>query len=218
MATWMTHLRVAELILPYLGDIDETAYYVGCIAPDSGRMVDDFTYMPSKDVSHWKRDEVSYEQRFCDNYAFFEKYGKDEKDRFKRSLFLGYYIHILTDTVYVRDIIHPFMKSSGNDFWRGNITNIRNGWYELDYRFLEKTSEYHPLNVISAVKEFPNTYFDYFTYDDITERITFAAKLYSESKVNPNCVFVTHDEARHEEIIGVMSETIVSELRKYQII
>ena len=218
MATWVMHLRVAELVAPYLGDIDETAYYVGCIAPDSGKMVDNFTYLPSKDVSHWKREVVSYEQRFCDNYAFYEAYGKNESDIFKKSLFLGYYVHILTDTVYVRDIIHPFMRERGRDFWRANITNIRNGWYELDYRFVNEHPKYHPLEVISAVNEFPNTYFDYFAPEDITERITYAAKLYSNPSVNPNQEFWTIDKARQDELIGEMKEIILRELRKYNII
>lgn len=218
MATWMMHLRVAELVAPYLGSIDETAYYVGCIAPDSGRMVDDFTYLPSKDVSHWKRDEVSYEQRFLDNYAFFEKYGKNEEDKFKKSLFLGYYVHILTDTVYVRDVIHPFIEERGKPFWRANITNIRNGWYELDYRFVSENPNYRPLEIISAVSEFPNVYFDYFTPDDITERILYAAKLYKNPSVNPNQEFLTIDKSRQEELIGQMVEIILNELKKHKII
>jgi len=218
MATWIMHLRVAERILPLLGDIDETAYYVGSIAPDSGRMVDDFTYLPSKDVSHWKRDDVSYEQRFKDNYAFFEKYGKSEKDVFKKSLFLGYYIHILTDTVYVRDIIHPFIDFKGKAFWRENITNIRKGWYELDFRFLAENLPYHPLEVISRVESFPNEYFDYFASDDITERIKYAAKLYATPRVNPNQDFLTIDKNRQDALIVETTDIIISELKKYSII
>ena len=76
MATWVLHLRVAETVKKLLDlNVEETAYYVGSIAPDSGRMVDNFTYLPSKDVSHWKREGVSYEQRFEDNGDFFRKYG-----------------------------------------------------------------------------------------------------------------------------------------------
>ena len=109
MATWVLHLRVAEAVKNILGlKIDETAYYVGAIAPDSGRMVDNFTYLPNKDVSHWKREGVTYEQRFEDNGDFYRTYGENELDLFKKSFALGYYVHILTDTVYVRDIIAPF--------------------------------------------------------------------------------------------------------------
>lgn len=218
MATWIMHLRVAEKVKKYLGEIDETAYYVGTIAPDSGRMVDDFTYLPPKDVSHWKRDDVSYEQRFKDNYAFFEKYGRDEKDVFKRSLFLGYYVHILTDTVFVRDIIHPFIDSHEKPFWRENITNIRAGWYELDFRFLVENPDFHPIKVIAGVDEFPNDYFDYFAPDDLTVRMKNCAELYSRPKINPSQDFLTIDKAREDKLVDEMTDIIVTELKKYNII
>lgn len=218
MATWIMHLRVAERILPYLGEIDERAYYVGSIAPDSGTMVDNFTYLPTKDVSHWKRDDVSYEQRFEDNYAFFDKYGKNEREISRRSFFLGYYIHILTDTVYVRDIIQPYINAHGKPFWRNNIETIRAGWYELDFRFYAENRDYHPFKVISAVTEFPNEYLDYFSPTDITDRIRYAVKLYSGSKVNPEQVFLTIDKPRQERLIAEMQEIILTELKKHNII
>lgn len=218
MATWLMHLRVAERVKEHLGEIDETAYYVGSIAPDSGRMVDNFTYLPPKDVSHWKRDGVSYEQRFEDNADFFRKYGENERDIYKRSLFLGYYIHILVDTIYVRDIIHPFIEKNGKPFWRANIEEIRAGWYELDYRFLCENSNYYPLSVINGVREFENDYFDYFTKDDITERINFASELYKNPKINPTQRFLTIDKARQNELIGQMTEIIITELKKHNFI
>ena len=218
MATWIMHLRVAEKVKEFLGEIDETAYYVGSIAPDSGRMVDDFTYLPPKDVSHWKRDDVSYEQRFRDNYAFFEKYGKNETDIFRKSLFLGYYVHILTDTVFVRDIIHPFIETHAKPFWRENITNIRAGWYELDFRFLVENPDFHPIKVIDQVNTFPNVYFDYFAPDDLTVRMNNCSELYKNPKVNPSQDFLTVDKAREDKLVDEMTDIIVSELKKYNII
>lgn len=218
MATWVMHLRVAEKVKKYLGEVDETAYYVGSIAPDSGRMVDNFTYSPPKDVSHWKRDDVSYEQRFIDNYAFFEKYGKNETDPVKRSLFLGYYVHILTDTVFVRDIIQPFMDKHDGPFWRANIDKIRAGWYELDFRFLVANPNFHPIKVIGAVEDFPNDCLDYFERGDFTERMKNCAELYSNPRVNPNQEFLTIDKARQDKLAEEMTDIIVSELKKYNII
>ena len=36
MASWMVHLRIADKLLELLKDIDETAFVMGNIAPDSG--------------------------------------------------------------------------------------------------------------------------------------------------------------------------------------
>ncbi len=218
MATWIMHLRVAERLKPFLGALDEEAYYVGSIAPDSGQMVDNFTYQPPKDVSHWKREGVSFEQRFRDNAEFFKKYGANERDLRKRSLFLGYYIHILTDTVYVREVIRPFIEKHGRPHWRANIEEIRAGWYELDFRFLVNNKGYYPLSVINAVKEFKNEFFDYFGKDDLTERMHFAAELYSNPKVNPSQRFLTVDEEGETRLIEIMTETILCELKKYNAI
>lgn len=208
MATWVTHLRIAEKLIKTLSDIDETAFYIGTLAPDSGRMVDDFTYLPSKDVSHWKREGVSYEQRFKDNAEFFEKYAKNESDKYKRSYYLGYYVHILTDTMYVRDIIHPYIEKHEKPFWRENITAIRKGWYEIDFRFLEANPCFYPLSLLKTVKPFKSVSLDYFAEDDVYERISYATELYSSCKTDKECEFFTHNEKDAERLISYMSADI----------
>lgn len=39
MASWMVHLRVADELLRHLDNIDETAFVMGNIAPDSDGML-----------------------------------------------------------------------------------------------------------------------------------------------------------------------------------
>ncbi len=215
MATWIFHLRVAQKIAEnFKFDIDETAYYIGAIAPDSGQMIDNFTYVPTKDVSHWKREGVSYEQRFEDNTEFYKKYGENETDITRKSFYLGYYIHILTDTIYVRDIIYPYMDLKGRPFWKENITGIRAGWYEIDYRFLAANKDFYPFELLKKVKTFPNTYLDYFAYDDIIERVKFAVELYTRATVHPDLEFFTHTPEKAEEMAVYMTETITELLKK----
>ena len=216
MATWVTHLRVSQRVLKNIShtEIDETAYYVGSIAPDSGKMVDDFTYLPPKDVSHWKRENVSYEQRFEDNAQFYLTYGEKENDVKRRSFFLGYYVHILTDTIFVRDVIHPYMNGKGHDHWKANITEIRGGWYEIDFRFMDKHHDFYPLQLLKNVDEFPNTYLDYFDYDDITERVKNCIELYSSCQVHPNQRFLTISEEGMIKLMDLMAETITKILKE----
>ncbi len=213
MATWIMHLRVAEKLRNLLGDLDETAYYVGAIAPDSGKMVDDFTYLPPKDVSHWKRDDVSYEQRFWDNTQFYKKYCENEKDIFRKSLCWGYYVHVLTDTIYVRDIIHPYINKHGKPHWRENITDIRKGWYEIDFRFLAENPDFIPFQMIKKTEPFDNSFLDYFAPNDVYERIRNAIDLYSNSAVNPNCRFFTHTPEEAVILANRMNEEITNFLK-----
>ena len=217
MATWVVHLRVAEKVLNHLSDINETAYYVGTLAPDSGRMADAFTYLPPKDVSHWKREGVSFEQRFIDNSEFYKKYGENETDPFKKSLFIGYYVHILLDTMYVREVIRPFIEKNGRPFWRENIDKIRAGWYELDFRFVSRTQKFRPLEIIDSVTEFPNVYFDYFTPDDIIDRVRYASDLYRNCKTDDTIEFLTITPDGMEEFIEKSSEEIIDILKRNNI-
>lgn len=214
MATWIVHLRVAEKVIGQLENINETAFYVGAIAPDSGKMVDDFTYLPPKDVSHWKRDGVSYRQRFEDNAAFYEKYAENESCRAAFSFYLGYYVHILTDTMYVRDIIHPFIEKNGKPYWKENITGIRKGWYEIDYRFLADNKNFRPFALLKTVKPFETNRIGYFGPTDVFERIKYAVDLYSSAESDPNCVFFTHNESDAEKMIEYMAEAIIKILKE----
>ena len=213
MSTWLTHLRVAEKLLPQLEGVLSLPFYVGSIAPDSGRMVGDFIYLPPKDVSHWKREGVSYSQRFDDNAEFYEKFARNEQDIAKFSFYLGYYVHILTDTIYVRDIIHPFIEKHGKPFWKENITAIRKGWYEIDFRYLAENKDFSPLAELKSVKEFTTKTLDYFAQDDVYLRIVNATELYTDTAIDPDCAFFTHTPTEADALVGNMVEEIAKILK-----
>ena len=68
MASWMIHLRVADLLLDRIPDLDETAFVMGNIAPDSGTVSPDWSrYFPPKSVSHFK---LSVSMRFLFRVLF----------------------------------------------------------------------------------------------------------------------------------------------------
>ena len=45
MASWMVHLRIADELLKHISNIDETAFVMGNIAPDSGVPNEDWQYL-----------------------------------------------------------------------------------------------------------------------------------------------------------------------------
>jgi hypothetical protein len=54
MATWISHLRVAENLLAALPDLDEVAFTFGNLAPDSGVPNADWTvFDPPQEVTHF---------------------------------------------------------------------------------------------------------------------------------------------------------------------
>lgn len=73
MASWMVHLRIADELLKHIDSVDETAFVMGNIAPDSGVPSEDWKeYHPPKSVSHFKTRPD--DETFFDINAYCEKY------------------------------------------------------------------------------------------------------------------------------------------------
>ena len=65
VASWMVHLRIADLLLERFQHIKNTEFVVGNIAPDSGVPNEDWTYYtPLKEVSHFwdEKKQIQIEQ------------------------------------------------------------------------------------------------------------------------------------------------------------
>lgn len=56
MATWVTHLLIADNVLQEFTEIDRRGFCVGNIAPDCNIENADWTaFTPSREVTHWMR-------------------------------------------------------------------------------------------------------------------------------------------------------------------
>ena len=102
MATWITHLMIADGILERIPNLDRHGFCVGNIAPDCNIENEDWTsFTPSREVTHWmqgKRKKASDCDAFCDEYIL------KRKDKIKSaeeySFLLGYYSHLITDAAF----------------------------------------------------------------------------------------------------------------------
>lgn len=72
MATWVTHLLIADNVLQEFTEIDRRGFCVGNIAPDCNIENADWTaFTPSREVTHWmrgQRKEASDCDPFCEEY------------------------------------------------------------------------------------------------------------------------------------------------------
>ncbi len=140
MATWITHLRIAENLLQQIPELDEVSFLYGNLAPDSGLPNEDWTqFEPPRKITHYL-DEASHV--FLD-LTFYNDYlgGLEKVDhKFSYSLRLGYYIHLLTDQFWWRKIISTTETSNQNLFatkTRGEAFDlVKTDWYDLDHRYL----------------------------------------------------------------------------------
>lgn len=148
MASWLTHLRVAEMIKQKVSEIDFPYFLMGSIAPDSG-IPDESqrNYTPSKEVTHCKsqKDGNSAEM---DETVFFNSYLVPEKIMTRsdstRSFLWGYYFHLITDKLWLEDYFKPYQESYGSDFEKPEkdfVDYIREEMFSVDFEYLEENGK-----------------------------------------------------------------------------
>lgn len=148
MATWITHLRIAEIISQKLPELDEVSFLYGNLAPDSGLPNEDWSqFNPPRKVTHYL-DEDSHVFTDLVFYSDFIK-GLDQKDQKRDFSFrLGYYIHLLTDQFWWRKIVSTTEANNAALFstkTRGEAFDLlKTDWYDLDHKYLRD----HPGYVI----------------------------------------------------------------------
>jgi hypothetical protein len=184
MASWMVHLRIADELLKHINGIDETAFVMGNIAPDSGVPSEDWTeYHPPKNVSHFKtRPE---DEKFFDMDVFRNEYFNDDlikKYSIKEySFFLGYYVHLLTDiqwtdTIYT-DLLNDYPKECSEDKYK-LVWSAKGDWYDLDFLYLEQHPDFKAFSLYENAVDFDNVFMDIFSKDAFENRRQYICGFY----------------------------------------
>ena len=102
MATWITHLMIADGVLERHPYLHKNAFCVGNIAPDCNVENEDWTaFTPSREVTHWMQSE---RKTTSDGVAFCNEYILKRKDKIRSAeeyaFLLGYYSHLITDAAF----------------------------------------------------------------------------------------------------------------------
>ncbi len=102
MATWITHLMIADRVLERLPELNRQGFCVGNIAPDCNVENADWTaFTPSREVTHWmqgERKKASDCDAFCEEYIL--KRMANIRSSEEYAFLLGYYSHLLTDAAF----------------------------------------------------------------------------------------------------------------------
>ncbi len=179
MASWMVHLRIADRLLAHWPDLDAAAFVMGNIAPDSGVPNADWTrFEPPKTVSHFKAypDPAG---AFCSKYfndALREKYSRRED-----SFFLGYYVHLLTDAEWVREVYAPLLHAHPDEAAADKgrlISAAKEDWYDLDFLYLEQHPDFRAFSVYENTADFDNVFMDIFCKDAFEDRRRYICDFY----------------------------------------
>jgi hypothetical protein len=142
MGTWISHLRIAENLLAAVPGLDEVAFTLGSLAPDSGIPVpgDAYLFDPPKEVTHFLHAGDS-ESRIRD-LDFYREYVAPltlADDVARYSFRLAYFFHLLADAVWSARIAQAqtayyatLFEKHGGEAW----TEVKRDWYDLDRRYL----------------------------------------------------------------------------------
>ena len=217
MASWITHLIIADEILKRIPTIDRRGFCVGSIAPDCNVENEDWTeFIPPKSVTHWMagpRKRLSDADRFygeCIGNRWNE-IGAGEEYAF----LLGYYAHLLTDAAYElmvrnekrvqaawvrirRDEILNRASAGMEETWdaiKHLITRreIKRSimWYEAEYLQEHPDSGY--LTELLPLKEFPS-YLDYLEPGCIVRKIGVMGHIPEKSGKEPEWIAISQEE------------------------
>ena len=184
MASWMVHLRIADELLPHLKRIDETAFVIGNIAPDSGVPNSDWSeFHPPKTATHFqtKADDRSFidVDTFCGSY--FNEKSKSGYSLKEYSFFLGYYVHLLTDVRWSKTIVASLKKDYPKEYSEnkdGLIQSAKEDWYDLDFLYLEQHPEFRAFAVYENAIGFDNEFMDMFSKDAFENRRQYICGFY----------------------------------------
>lgn len=194
MATWVTHLMIADSVLQHFPNLDRHGFCVGSIAPDCNVENEDWTaFTPSREVTHWMQAE---RKRASDCDTFYEEYIAKRRNCIQTSeeyaFLMGYYAHLITDASFqkmIRDkdrVKNAWKRIKEKDNLRKNSAGMEETWdnakklipkqiwvghiYSLEAEYLKTHPDSGYLTEILPLKEFPD-YIDYLPKGAIVRKI-----------------------------------------------
>ncbi len=232
MASWMVHLRIADSLLNKIRGLDETAFVMGNIAPDSGVPNADWTtYTPSSEISHFKKKVFrdGKKENEIEIALFVEKYLSREKiqeyDKKQYSFYVGYWTHLYTDILWAKQIAAPCMdtyieKNQMPQYAYLNkeekqriIWGVKADWYDLDFLYIQENPNFRAFHIYKDAVDFENTYMDIFAKDAFENRRKYITGFYMEKRENLDREYPYLTKERAQQFVVEATEIIqISEL------
>ena len=233
MATWVTHLMIADSVLQHFPSLDRRGFCVGNIAPDCNVENEDWTaFTPSREVTHWMQGE---RKKASDCDAFYEQYIAKRRDGIQSAeeyaFLMGYYAHLITDAAFqkmIRDedrVKAVWKRIKENEELRERSVGMEESWdnakklipkrvwvghiYSLEAEYLNAHPGSGYLTEILPLKDFPD-YIDYLPAGAIVRKIGVMGYL---PKINEN--LIDWIAISREEYEAYIQETIQMILKRF---
>ena len=233
MATWVTHLMIADSVLQHIPSLDRRGFCVGNIAPDCNVENEDWTvFTPSREVTHWMQGA---RKKASDCDAFYEQYIAKRRDGIQSAeeyaFLMGYYAHLITDAAFqkmIRDedrVKAVWKRIKENEELRERSVGMEESWdnakklipkrvwvghiYSLEAEYLNAHPGSGYLTEILPLKDFPD-YIDYLPAGAIVRKIGVMGYL---PKINEN--LIDWIAISREEYEAYIQETIQMILKRF---
>ena len=209
MASWMVHLRVADRLLDRLPEAEPTWYVVGNLGPDCGEPTnrDATQYTPPKSVTHWQTARAKH-----DAEAFWRAYLEGGGDPTRRSFYLGYWTHLLTDERWVADVARPIKERFAREYaedYPGYVRRVRQDWSDLDRLFLREHPSFRAYRLLEAVERFPNDgLLPYYSETAIERRLRAIAAAYRQPCGEVDRVYPYLSRAEMDRFVDRCAEAV----------
>lgn len=194
MATWITHLMIADRVLDVIPELDRRGFCVGNIAPDCNVENEDWTqFVPPRKITHWMSSDKKVAadcDRFYDEYITSRDLKAVTKQ--EKSFLLGYYAHLIADAEFQRHIRdprrvasswsriteHPVLSEKAKDMpasWDSvkkliNKSERMKDIYTIEAEYLDGHPDCGYLTEVLTLKDFPD-YIDYLPNGAIVRKI-----------------------------------------------
>ena len=182
MATWISHLRLAQNLLDAGYKVDVPMFTVGNLSPDCGFPDANGNFTPSPNVTHYR----IMGKQAADPERFYSDCLEDKKhDDVTYSFLLGYYAHLFADQEWAIQIyrpkkLNPIWKE-GLDFDPEFIWEIKKDWYGLDFLYLEENPDNLFFNTLLDVRKVPD-FMDFIPKNRLTENVQRIQEYYQDKQ------------------------------------
>lgn len=191
MASWAVHFRISDCIIGKLNNIDENYFIIGNIAPDCGVPTKNGYYPPSE-ITH-RTHNGNYKGN-CDYNSVYEEFLKNNDDIKSFSFWLGYYVHLMTDCLWVNDLCQ-LICDDFNSLSHGSskAKKIRKEWYNLDFLYFNENTSCS-FEKFKQIESFNETYPSFYCNNEISKQIKNITQFYTVNKpLEINYEFTTPD-------------------------
>lgn len=234
MASWVTHLIIADRVLEIFPKLCRHEFCVGNIAPDCNVENEDWTsFTPSREVTHWMTSgrKVAAD---CDRFLYEYIQKKEIASAQEESFLLGYYAHLITDAEFQRHIrdenrvkatwdrikLHPELKEKamGMDENWDSVKVLINGKermkdiYSIEKDYLDEHPESGYLTEIMGLESFPD-YIEYFPQGAIVRKIKVMGYI-PQKTVGPYS-YIAMSREEYDSFLDRATELVIDAIRVY---